>query len=241
MLGYRHAYHAGNFADLLKHALWLDIIKAMQQKPAPICIIETHAAAGHYDLTSSAAERGEHLAGIGQIWQQSAPAALHDYLQLVRDLNPDGELRHYPGSPLIAAHRQREGDRLILHELHPADYAQLRHHLGRRRRTSLLQQDGYAGLKATLPPSERRAAILIDPAYERSDEYTRVIDALTLIRQRFPAAVVALWYPLTSHSMAHRLYHALAASGNSRYLKIEMVDPPARTSRSSEWEWYHPD
>jgi 23S rRNA (adenine2030-N6)-methyltransferase len=173
MLSYRHAFHAGNHADVLKHFTLIEILRHLRQKAAPFWFVDTHAGAGLYALDSGyATQLAEYRGGIGRLWDRSdLPAAFDDYLAAVRELNPDGTLRAYPGSPWIARRNLREQDRLRLFELHPTDSQLLADNFrtlgAREQRRSLVQaMDGFAGLKALLPPPPRRALVLIDPSYE---------------------------------------------------------------------------
>jgi 23S rRNA (adenine2030-N6)-methyltransferase len=198
MLSYRHVFHAGNFADAFKHVLLLQLIRALQRKEKPFCLLDTHAGAGCYDLQSAAARKnGEYVGGIGRLWDRTGLSAeLADYTAQVRALNPNGELRYYPGSPRLARALLRPNDRLILVERHPADHALLKAEFAGDRRVAVHYTDGYAALKAFLPPPERRGLTFIDPAFERKDECDRLIEAVQVIHRRWASGVIALWYPI---------------------------------------------
>ena len=198
MLSYRHAFHAGNFADVFKHVLLVQLIRALQRKDKPFCLLDTHAGAGRYDLHSPPAQKNREFAsGIGRLWDQTGLSPeLADYVARVRALNPDGCLRVYPGSPRLARALLRPGDRLILTELHPTDHAALKAEFAGDRQVAVHHQDGYAALKALLPPPERRGLVLLDPAYELKDEFDRLTEAVQLIHRRWANGIIALWYPI---------------------------------------------
>lgn len=198
MLSYRHAFHAGNHADVLKHAVLAFMLEYYNQKDKPYWYIDTHAGAGAYQLDSGfAAKNAEYASGIARLMpRDDLPALLQPYVELVRGMNGDGVLKTYPGSPLVAHRLLRAEDKLRLFELHPADL-QLLHQTfaGSGRRVQIQQADGFAGLKALLPPPTRRALVLIDPPYEVKDDYRHVITALKDALQRFATGTFAVWYP----------------------------------------------
>ena len=199
-MNYRHAFHAGNFADCMKHALLVWLLRALARKPAPCFVLETHAGAGRYDLASEAAERtGEWRAGIGRLLEDP-PASLSDYLQVV------GGLGLYPGSPAIVGALLRPGDRLGCCELHPEDHAALRRLFGRNPQVAVHLRDGWSALKALLPPVQRRGMVLIDPPYEQPGEFDRVVAALQTAQSRFATATTAAWYPI-KHLAPVRTFH----------------------------------
>lgn len=228
MLGYRHAFHAGNSADVLKHAALALCIEALKRKDKPFCYLETHAATGRYDLQADAAQKtGEYRSGIAALWVlDSPPPLLKPYLQTVRDLNPDGRLRYYPGSPRIAGALMRPDDRLVLCELAKNDHAALQAEFAEDRRVKTHQMDGYQALKAFLPPPERRGLVLIDPAYEGRDEYNRVIDGLNAALKRWATGCYAVWYPIHQRAMADRFLDAVVARGWRRLLVAELTVLP---------------
>lgn len=198
MLSYRHAFHAGNHADVLKHAVLAAMLDYFNQKDKPYWVIDTHAGAGCYQLdTGFAAKNAEYETGIARLWDRDdLPVMLKRYVERVRDTNPDGGRKLYPGSPLIAWNSLRADDRLRLFELHPADIKLLQQTFDRAgRRVQIQQADGFAGLKALLPPPPRRALVLIDPPYEVKDDYCHVVDALKDALQRFATGTYAVWYP----------------------------------------------
>ncbi len=199
MLSYRHAFHAGNHADVLKHFVLVQLLQYLNQKDKPYWVIDTHAGAGIYALDHKyAAKNAEYETGISRLWASNdLPAPLADYVELVRQLNPGGKLRFYPGSPWIAAKLMRADDRLRAFDLHPADFDLLQQHFAaEKRRVKIEQSDGFAALKALLPPPPRRGLVLIDPPYEEKQDYQRVTSALQEALKRFETGCYAVWYPL---------------------------------------------
>lgn len=232
MLSYRHAFHAGNHADVLKHLILLQIAEYLGEKPAPFWIIDTHAGAGRYALESAHASKlAEFKDGIGRLWEaKGLPPAAKDYVDMVRQLNPDGQLKHYPGSPWLARQMLRDGDRLRLYEMHTTD-AKLLHECfqGSGREVAITDGDGFAGLKAILPPPPRRALVLIDPSYETKSDYTAVIKALQEALKRFPTGTYALWYPMLSKLESRQLPDKLKRLGCSNWLHATLeVKAPAK-------------
>ena len=208
MLSYRHAFHAGNHADVLKHCVLLQLLRHLNLKDKPYWVVDTHAGAGRYRLDSEQAKKNsEFAAGIGRLWQADGlPPALADYVDLVRHFNDDGRLRHYPGSPSLALQVMRASDRLQLFELHGSDYQALGRTLaGEARRVTMHQADGFLGLKSVLPPPPRRGLILIDPAYEDKRDYMRVVATVKEGLARFATGTFAIWYPLLQRGDARQL------------------------------------
>jgi 23S rRNA (adenine2030-N6)-methyltransferase len=212
-MNYRHAFHAGNFADVVKHVVLGSLVAAMQRKDKPFLYLDTHAGRGRYDL--AAAARGDSLArapewpdGIGRLWDRADfPAPVARYVDTVRAFNRrngagDGALRFYPGSPVFAAEWLRDTDRIAATEALGEECTALRRELGARPRTVVKMQDGYEALRAFLPPPERRALVLVDPPFEAMDEFDRVELGLREALSRLAAAVVCVWYPLTVRSPA---------------------------------------
>ncbi len=198
MLSYRHAFHAGNHADVLKHCLLAAILRYLNKKDKPWWYVDTHAGAGIYDLQADYAQKNaEYNTGIGRLWERSdLPELLDDFVGLVRDLNPDGRLRLYPGSPWLASRIMRPGDQLRLYELHPTDQHWLSQTFSESARHIKVEaMDGFNALKAVLPPQPRRGLVLIDPSYEMKDDYRRVIAGLKEGIERFPGGTYMLWYP----------------------------------------------
>lgn len=206
MLSYRHAFHAGNFADVFKHVLLIQILSALKRKDKPFCVLDTHAGAGRYDLHALAAQKNrEFMTGVGRLWDQAGLSPeLADYIVQIRALNPQGAPRWYPGSPRLARAVLRADDRLILTELHPAEQAALQAEFAHDRQVAVHRLDGYAALKAFLPPPQRRGVVLLDPAYELKDEFARLTDALRTIHRRWAGGVIAIWYPIVDRSTHRR-------------------------------------
>jgi 23S rRNA (adenine2030-N6)-methyltransferase len=206
-MNYRHAYHAGNFADCMKHALLILLLRAMQAKTKPLLVLDTHAGTGRYDLAGEAATRtGEWRDGIARLLA-ARPPALADYLSII-----DGS-GLYPGSPAIAAAWLRPTDRLIACELHPADAATLRRNFVGHAQVAVHQRDGYEALRAFLPPPERRALILIDPPYEATDEFTVLANALIKAHAKFPSGVFCAWFPVKHVAPVRGFHDTLRAAG----------------------------
>lgn len=224
MLSYRHAFHAGNTGDVVKHAVLSIALRELLSKDKPICCLETHAGAGLYDLSGARPRKtGESEAGIGRLWLRSdVPACLQPYLDAVRALNPDGVLRLYPGSPLIAAHLLRPSDRLVLMELHPEDDVLLRSSLGSDRRAHVHRRDGYEGLVALTPPAERRGLGLVDPSYEVASDFAAVAECIAAVHRRWPIGCLAIWYPLLPGDPFRRTERALARAGTPGMLRAEV-------------------
>ena len=229
MLSYRHAFHAGNHADVLKHFLLVQLLRHMRQKETPFWVIDTHAGAGVYALdTGYAAKLAEHTDGIGRLWNRSdLPAPLAEYVNLVRELNPDGKLRAYPGSPWLAQRLLRPDDRLRLFELHSSDSALLQDNFRAwgadvQRRTIIAPTDGYAGLKAVLPPLPRRGLVLIDPSFEDKRDYNTVVIALTDALTRFATGTYMLWYPQLVRTDSQRLPAALKTLPAKSWLHVSL-------------------
>ncbi len=227
MLSYRHGFHAGNHADVLKHLVFVQILQSLHKKPAALCCIDTHAGAGSYDLRAKEAEKvGEFRAGIEKVWQAPAPPALiQTYLDAVCANNPSrpDELRYYPGSPALAHHFLRPQDRMVLIERHPSDHARLDRIYAPNAACRVELGDGYTLLKAFVPPREKRGVVLIDPAYELKTEYQDLLDSLTAAYQRWATGVYVIWYPHVARAQTGRLLKRIAASGLRRILKVELA------------------
>lgn len=223
MLGYRHVFHAGNHADVLKHVVVLQLLDHLVAKDKPFWYIDTHAGAGSYALDKGdAAAHGEYRNGAVRLWEAGAlPAALERYVALLRMMNQRGQLRRYPGSPWIARAVARSQDRLWLHELHPSDHAQLaKAFAGSSCRVT--NEDGLAALIRLLPPRPRRALVLIDPSWELREDYARVPRVLEQALHRFATGIYAIWYPLIDRREAHALPARLEALGAPRWLRTEL-------------------
>jgi len=226
MLSYRHAFHAGNHADVLKHFLLSALTRYLGEKDAPFWYVETHAGAGLYALdTGYATKLAEYVDGVGRLWARNdLPAPLADYMNLVRALNADGKLTAYPGSPWIAHQSLREQDRLRLFELHSSDSELLANNfraLGRRARVQA--SDGFVGLKAMLPPPPRRALVLIDPSYEDKADYRNVVSALDDALTRFATGVYVVWYPQLARLDARQLPDKLKRLPAKNWLHVSLT------------------
>jgi 23S rRNA (adenine2030-N6)-methyltransferase len=216
-MNYRHAFHAGNFADCVKHAVLVWLLQAMARKATPFCVLDTHAGAGHYDLSAAPAQRtGEAGSGILKLLEDTPPP-LAAYVDLVRSLGL------YPGSPAIIQALLRPNDRAIACELHPEDQAELRRFLGRDPRFAVHLRDGYAAINAFLPPAERRGLTLIDPPYEAADEFDRVASTLIAAQKRFAGGVLAAWYPIKHRAPVRAVHTALRAGGLRDAVALEFL------------------
>lgn len=204
MLSYRHAFHAGNHADVLKHLVLLEVLHYTMQKEKPFWYIDTHAGAGMYALDKGyAVQNAEFKEGVFKLWEtKGLPDLVQAYVDIIRQLNPDGKLRWYPGSPQFAQAIMRPNDRLRLFELHPNDFKLLNQsfkHLGLKpdhRRVITEMQDGFTGIKALLPPPPRRAVVLIDPPYEDKQDYQRVVEMIKDSLSRFATGTYLVWHPV---------------------------------------------
>lgn len=198
MLSYRHAFHAGNPADVFKHAVLVALVRALQEKPRGIQFVDTHAGPALYDLAGAMAQKNrEHAAGIGRWWSaQPSQPVMADYLELVRSFNPDGALSSYPGSPMIFRQLLRPNDRLVLCELHPAEQAALQQRFAGDRQVSIRCGNGYIEMLKVLPPPGGRGLVLIDPPWELKSELEDLGVALQAALKRYAHGVYALWYPL---------------------------------------------
>ena len=220
---YRHSYHAGNFADVFKHVVLCALLAALSRKDKPWCYVETHAGAGAYDLAGEGATRtGEWRDGIGRLWElDRAPTLLQAFLDVVRGVNGTGALRHYPGSPLFAQALARERDRLVLCEKVPEIAAELRENLKGERRAVVHHRDGHEA-HALLPPAEKRGLMLIDPPFERPDEFEAAAELVGKSVKRFAAGVYAVWYPLKNRHAAARFERQVARTCAEPPLRIAL-------------------
>lgn len=236
MLSYRHAFHAGNFADVHKHIVLSLLVQSLLHKDSPFCYLDTHAGAGRYDLRSAEAQKNaEHQLGIIRLWQRSdTPAILHPYLAAVQAINRHENQtvpRYYPGSPRIVRHFLRAQDRMVLTELHPADIQLLQQEFAGDAQVAIHHHDGYQGIKAFLPPKERRGLVLIDPAYERRDETAHMIAGLITAAKRWAHGLLAAWFPITNRAAAANLYKQLEKTGIRKILITELCVRPPLTAR----------
>jgi 23S rRNA (adenine2030-N6)-methyltransferase len=233
-MNYRHVYHAGNFADVLKHALLALVVEHLKLKPAPFRVIDTHAGIGRYDLESEAAQKtGEWRQGIGRLLdaKMERPVAelLAPYLAIVRGENHQGSrLSTYPGSPLIARRLIRPGDALVVNELHPQDAKELENLFARDPQTKVLSLDGWVALKSLLPPKERRGVVLVDPPFEEPGELARMTSGLGAACRRFATGTYLLWYPIKKPAETQAFHDALTGLGLPKMLMCELFIRPTR-------------
>jgi 23S rRNA (adenine2030-N6)-methyltransferase len=215
-MNYRHGFHAGGFADVVKHAILTLILGHLRQKETPFCVLDTHAGAGRYDLAGEQATRtGEARDGVLRLTAANAgPAELAPYLAALRTFNPGWPiLRSYPGSPLIARTMLRPQDRLVAVELHPEEARALKHEFHGDRQVAVHEADAYTALKAHLPPKERRGLVLIDPPFEQPDEFRRLGRALPEALRRFPTGIYTLWYPIKAVASVAQFRAEIAGVG----------------------------
>jgi 23S rRNA (adenine2030-N6)-methyltransferase len=262
-MNYRHHYHAGNFADVMKHALLVRLVRALQKKEKGFLYLDTHAGRGRYDLAAAAtgdtlARKPEWPEGIGRLWSRGElPESVAEYVALVRDFDRQGgniapEIRFYPGSPSLARLLSRMQDRLALCEKHPAECAALQNEFQFEPGAKVQEMDGYVALRALLPPVERRALVLIDPPFEAPDEFAQVAAALAEGLRRFASGVFVVWYPLTERARVDEFFAAvralnppptlaaeLAIAGVSAPMKMKgcgllVINPPWQFDREAE-------
>lgn len=228
-MNYRHIYHAGNFADVLKHAVLSRVIEHLKLKPAPFRVIDTHAGVGLYDLGSEQAQKtGEWRNGIGRllaagIMPGEVVQLLAPYLAVVRSVNEAGGLLRYPGSPLVARRLMRRGDQLVVNELHPDDASALHELMRNEPDTKVLRLDAWTALKSLLPPRERRGAVLVDPPFEQAGELERLAQGLTAATRRFATGTYLLWYPIKDVSLARRFQRAIRDLALPKLMSVELL------------------
>lgn len=225
-MNYRHAYHAGNFADVLKHAVLIAILEHLATKEAAYRVLDTHAGIGVYELGALQAQKtGEWRDGIGRLMALTPPPAaaalLKPYLDLVRAANPDGKLTHYPGSPEIARRMLRRQDRLTLTELHPEDHATLLARYGGDHQVRVVELDASLALGGFVPFKEKRGLVLVDPAFEADDEYRTLAAGLFKATRRWATGTYAAWYPIKDHRDLSAFYRMMVDTGIRRMLRIE--------------------
>ncbi len=230
MLSYRHAFHAGGPADVLKHAVLVFVLRYLVQKAKPLYVLDTHAGAGAYDLGAPMAlKTGEFRCGIGRLLARAGepPALVDAYLQQIRAAAVARSVAWiYPGSPLLIRPFLRRADRLELAELHPTDHRLLAERLRGVPGVRIERADGLALLVARMPPAERRSLVLIDPSYEVKTDYDTVVSALVQAHRRFPSGVLILWYPVIERRRADALLAALAATGMPAQYRLELCQKP---------------
>jgi 23S rRNA (adenine2030-N6)-methyltransferase len=235
MLAYRHGFHAGMHADVLKHLVLVQVLRQMGVKDKAFTFVDTHAGAGGYSLEGEFAHKtGEYLTGIGRLWDRTdLPPAVADYVRLVRSFGNERKLVQYPGSPGVASLLLRPQDQLHLYELHPTDERILRSFLADRPNTAVTLGDGFAAIAKELPPSSRRGVLLIDPSYELKTDYARTLAAVREALQRFATGVVLVWLPqvalVEARELPRRLLNAAAAAPKGAlHARLTVAEPGER-------------
>ncbi|WP_394202681.1 23S rRNA (adenine(2030)-N(6))-methyltransferase RlmJ [Shewanella waksmanii] len=226
MLSYRHGYHAGNYADVLKHSMLLQTLQLLHKKNKPLAYIDTHAGAGGYALSDAFAQKtGEYLEGVAKLWQRSdLPPALQQYVDDIKHFNQDSnDLDLYPGSPAFVDMNLRDKDRMVLHELHSSDHLTLAEQFAGDRQIKVLKTDGLKGLIAAVPPIERRGVILIDPSYEIKSDYLEVAKTVIKAHKRFATGIYMIWYPVVDRAQTEAMFDLLKQSGIKKQLRIEQA------------------
>lgn len=224
MLSYRHAFHAGNFADVLKHVVLLEILSYLAQKEKPFCVIDTHAGGGKYALDSDfALKTREFDTGISKLWRRDdLPPSVANYVDLQKRFNPTGEFKTYAGSPLLIKQLLRPKDKLRLFELHSSEFETLKINMKHDKRVTYEKSDGLKNSLKLLPPLERRGLVLIDPSYEIKSDYLEVVTTLIQMHKRFATGTYALWYPVIERGRNEALEMAFKKSGISNILLLEL-------------------
>ena len=232
-MNYQHAFHAGNFADVHKHAVLARVLVHLRQKPAAFRVIDSHAGAGRYDLLAGEPSRsGEWLGGIARLWSdidrqpQACRELLAPYLEAVAACNPTGSLRAYPGSPLIAQHLLRSQDRLIACELEPKSFAMLESVLRGDRRAKALAIDGWTAIGAFMPPKERRGLVVVDPPFEDRADFSRLAETLATAHRKWSTGIFILWYPIKTREAPEALSRRLGRLGIAKILRSELIVGP---------------
>lgn len=233
-MNYRHVYHAGNFADVVKHIVLSRILDYLKRKPGAFRVIDTHAGIGLYDLTSEEAQKtGEWRGGIGPALEAALPKNVAEliapYLDVVRSVNEGDEVRYYPGSPVLTRALLRSIDRLSAIELHPDDNEVLKERFAGDWQVKVMELDGWLAMGAHLPPKEKRGVVLIDPPFEIEGEFDRMVSALTKAHKRWPGGTYAFWYPIKNHAAVEQFRADLAATGIPKIMDIvfELRQPSA--------------
>ncbi|MDP3878571.1 MAG: 23S rRNA (adenine(2030)-N(6))-methyltransferase RlmJ [Methylobacter sp.] len=224
MLSYRHSFHAGNFADVLKHIVLIQSLDYLTQKDKPLCCIDTHAGPGKYELDGDyALKNREFDNGIAKLWQRSdLPECVARYVSLVKRFNSTDKLTRYPGSPLLVKQLLRDKDRLCLFELHSTEIKLLTAEAHKDKRIQVVHADGLSSAVKLLPPPERRGLVLIDPSYEIKDDYPQVVETLAAMHKRFATGTYALWYPVIERRRNQKLERAIGASGINNVQLFEL-------------------
>jgi Protein involved in catabolism of external DNA len=234
-MNYRHAYHAGNFADVLKHAVLAAIVTYLKRKEQAFRVIDTHAGPGLYDLSSGEAQKtGEWLGGIGRVLEATPSPALSAFLEpwlsAVRSLNESGGVRLYPGSPKLVRMLLRRQDRLSAMELHPKDAQALKQLFAGDHQVRVIELDGWLSLGAHLPPKEKRGLVLVDPPFEKEGEFDRLVDGLARATRRFPGGTYCLWYPLKADADTAGFLRKIESLARPRTLVAELAVRDRKTA-----------
>lgn len=232
MLSYRHSFHTGNHADVVKHIVLTLILTALKQKEKGFFYLDTHSGVGRYSLLSAEAEKtGEYIEGIARLWDRTdLPEEVALYINALKKINK-GKLRFYAGSPLLAVQQLRPQDRALLTELHPNDFPLLRQEFAKVPNVVTKRENGFQQLKAALPPKEKRGLVLIDPPYELKDDYELVVKAIVEGYKRFATGVYAIWYPVVLRQHTKRIVKGLEATGIRKILQIELAVRPDSDQR----------
>lgn len=232
MLSYRHSFHAGNHADVVKHIVLTLILTALKQKEKGFFYLDTHSGVGRYSLLSAEAEKtGEYIEGIARLWDRTdLPEEISLYINALKKINK-GKLRFYAGSPLLAVQQLRPQDRALLTELHPNDFPLLRQEFAKVPNVVTKRENGFQQLKAALPPKEKRGLVLIDPPYELKEDYELVVQVIVEGYKRFATGVYAIWYPVVLRQHTKRIVKGLEATGIRKILQIELAVRPDSDQR----------
>ncbi|WP_373779035.1 23S rRNA (adenine(2030)-N(6))-methyltransferase RlmJ [Glaesserella sp.] len=232
MLSYRHSFHAGNHADVLKHIVLTLILQSLKQKDKGFFYLDTHAGVGRYSLLSAEAEKtGEYIEGIARLWSRTdLPEEVALYINELKKMNK-GKLRYYAGSPLLAVQQLREQDRALLTELHPNDFPLLRQEFAKKPNVVTKRENGFQQLKSALPPKEKRGLVLIDPPYELKEDYELVVKVIIEGYKRFATGVYAIWYPVVLRQHTKRIVKGLQETGIRKILQIELAVRPDSDQR----------
>jgi 23S rRNA (adenine2030-N6)-methyltransferase len=225
-MNYRHIYHAGNFADVLKHCVLIMLSQSLQKKDTPVFYLDTHAGVGKYDLTTAIAQKTrEYENGVARVYHlRDCPAVISTYKSIVRSINPQTKMLHfYPGSPLITRALMRTQDQMVLTELHQEDVQTLKKYFYLDKQVAVHHVDGYSGLKAFLPPKEGRGLVLIDPPFEVENEFAQIADGLQIALKRFPAGVYLVWFPIKNQGEISNFYAELKNIKCKNILAIELA------------------
>lgn len=224
-MNYRHIYHAGNFADVVKHAVLMRVLDYLRLKDAPFFALDTHGGIGLYDLKAEAAQKtGEAAGGIGALWgRNDLPEYMTNYIEVVRQVNKKkGNIRFYPGSPVLIRGSLRAQDRFVACERHPEDFVFLKKTLGRDARCRAENRDGYEAVRALLPPPQRRGLVLIDPPFEEPGEFSRMIRALKEGHRRFASGIFLLWHPIKDQAPVQEFYNNIKELGIPDILAVSL-------------------